>query len=205
MGFQPYDNKMFNYGIKENITYLYLTMLKIENLEHMYKKHQVGYFPSTHEQLMKASGLTKSQVETNLKKLIANDIIKVLKKGKMINNTPTIYCLTEIVNRTVRKTVSKTNKSDRKKLEKLKHINALSEVDKMKVRQANKTVDKTVSKTLIKDYVKRLSKRPLLKDKGIEKELHKVLSFQQELELVGNGNKFKKDECYFDDSEDIYK
>jgi hypothetical protein len=204
MGFQPYDNRMQQFKIRDNITILYMTMLRLENLEHMTKRYEVGFFPSTHEQLVIASELSKSQVETNLKKLIKNDIIKVLKKGRMVDNTPTIYYLTEIVNRTVSKTKSKITKQVRKQLEKLKHINALSEVDIIKIRQANKTVSKTVSKILIKDYVKKRFKRPSIKEKGIEKE-NNVLTFAEELELFGKGSKFKADECYFDEKEDIYK
>jgi len=108
MGFQPFDTRMYKYNMRDNIRFLYSAMLEIENIEHMSKKYAVGYFPTTIRQLVKKSGLTKSQVETNIKKLLDNNIIKRTNSGKLIDSSPSIFYFTEIVNRTTIKTIIKT-------------------------------------------------------------------------------------------------
>jgi len=182
MGFQPFDTRMYKYNMRDNIRFLYSAMLEIENIEHMSKKYAVGYFPTTIRQLVKKSGLTKSQVETNIKKLLDNNIIKRTNSGKLIDSSPSIFYFTEIVNRTTIKTIIKTRNRTMKKLAKLNKINTLNVIQLLKVRQCSKTGIKTRNRTLIKDYLKDF-KKTILKDKGIEKEKKNVLSFQQEQDL----------------------
>jgi len=208
MAFQPYDNRMYKFKRNSNMRIIYDCMLEIENIEHINKKYQVGFFSTTINQLVIKSELSISQVRTGIKKLIENSIIKEMQKGQLIHKTPSIFYLTEIINRTIHNTNNNTDKSHSKKILKFNKIKALKVCINKEVAQRDNIVNDTVHSTLIKEGLKEGLKDYSLKEKGIEKvnenDVKNILTFRQELELFSSG-KNQNDECYFNAMNELEK
>jgi len=192
MGFQPFDTRMYQFDRESNIRILYDCMLERENIAHYH--NEKGFLDVTIKQLVetKKMNLSKSQIETSLKKLIEYNIIGIHKKGNFYDKTPTIYKFIEIIERQIGQR-NRTEKSDGEKKNKPKKINALSRCKILQIGRRNRT-EKS-------DTYNRLNLIDLsLKEKGIEKEL----TFMERYELF-NKKHHDTDLCYFDAMNEMEK